>query len=254
MSKRYNIRWTESDKQELRRTVKNFNAKISRLEKKDPQNKNALPEKMTVKALEELIDTRQDLKRELNSLQRFTKRGAEEIIAVPENDYNLKITKWQKEEMTRRTAVINQKRQRRLDALKEVEMKSGGENLGYTVGQFGMGKAEEISLRPMKPFSTKMNTADLKKKFKHILKESQSNYFNRKDELLRENYIKGLKQNYNEDDVADIIEAIEDMEFNEFYSTYQAEGGTMEFASIKPSKREYDGYVNQLKAQWKPNK
>ena len=87
MSKQYNIRWKQDDNQELRKAVKNFNAKISRLEKKDPQNKEALPEKITVKQIKELISTRQDLKRELNALQRFSKRGAEKIIEIPDTDY-----------------------------------------------------------------------------------------------------------------------------------------------------------------------
>ena len=254
MSKRYNIRWREADDAELKRVVKNYNAKIARLEKKDPTNKNALPEKMSVRQMKELISTRQDLNRELNSLRRFSRRGAEELIDVPDNDYNLKITKWQKEEMTRRIGTINQKRAKRLERLQETEMKSRGEKLGYTVGQFGMGKAEEVSLTPIKAFTSKMNRADLNKKYKHILKESQANYFDVKDEVLRNNYIKGLKTNYDEADLEDVIAAIEDMPFDEFYSTFQAEGGTMEFASVKPNQQEYEGYVEQLRAQWMPQK
>lgn len=254
MPKQYNIRWRQDDNEQLRKAVKNFNAKITRLEKKDPQNKNALPEKISVKQIKDLIDTRQDLKREINALKRFTRRGAERIISVPDNDYNLKVTKWQKEEMTRRTAVINRKREKRLKELQQIEMKSGGEKLGYTVGQFGMGKAEEISLKPLKPFTGKMNTADLKKKFRHIQKESQDMYYNRKDEQLRTNYINALKQGYNEEDIADIIEEIEDMDFNDFYSEFQAEGGAMEWAYPPKASAEYQGYVEQLRSQWKPNK
>jgi hypothetical protein len=50
MSKRYNIKWTQADEQELKKAVKNFNAKIDYHAKKDPKNKSALPEKITVKA------------------------------------------------------------------------------------------------------------------------------------------------------------------------------------------------------------
>ena len=75
MSRKYKIRWQESDTQELARAVKNFNAKISRIEKKHPELKNALPEKMKVGELKNLINTRQDLKREINSLKRFTDKN-----------------------------------------------------------------------------------------------------------------------------------------------------------------------------------
>ena len=62
-----NIRWNENQNAELRKAVKNFNAKITRLEKKHPEIKNALPEKVSVKAMKELIGTRKDLQREINS-------------------------------------------------------------------------------------------------------------------------------------------------------------------------------------------
>lgn len=74
MSRRHNIKWQKSDSQDLSKAVKNFNAKISRLEKKNPELKNALPEKVSVRQLKELINTRQDLKREINSLKRFSKK------------------------------------------------------------------------------------------------------------------------------------------------------------------------------------
>lgn len=254
MPRRYNIKWRESDDAELKKVVKNYNAKISRLEKKDPKNKNALPEKISVRQMKELISTRQDLNRELNSLRRFSRRGAEEFVPVPDNDYNLKITKWQKEEMIRRAATNNLKRKRQREKLMQTEMKSGGEKLGYTVGQFGMGKAEEISLRPIKAFTPKMNRADLQKKNVHLMKESQDNYFDRKNELLRENYIKSLRQNYDESDVADVIDTIENMEFDEFYSTFQAEGGTMEWSYPPKASAEYQGYVEQIHSIWTPKK
>lgn len=251
MSKRYSIRWNESDAQALSRAVKNFNAKIARLEKKDPSIKTALPERVSVKQLRELIDTRQDLNRELNALQRFTRRGAEEIVSIPDNDYSLKLTKWQREEMNRRIGVINRKRALRLKAVQAIEMQSGGEDLGYTVGQFGMGKAEEVSLTPLKAFTPKMSRADALKKFKHIVKESQSGFFDRKDETLRENYITGIRRNYRPEDADELEEAIRDLSFNEFYKRWRADPGAMEWASKTPTETEYLGYVNHLRSTWR---
>ena len=60
MSRKHKIRWKESDQQELRKAVKNFNAKIDRIAKKNPELKNALPEKASIRQLKELIKTRQD--------------------------------------------------------------------------------------------------------------------------------------------------------------------------------------------------
>ena len=96
MSKRYNIKWNESDSKELARAVKNYNAKITRLSKKEEYKGVILPEKASVKQLKELVSTRRDLQRELKSLQRFTKRGSETIVDVPNTDNTIQLTKWQK--------------------------------------------------------------------------------------------------------------------------------------------------------------
>lgn len=257
MSKRYNIRWNESDQQALSRAVKNFNAKISRLEKKDPQNKTALPERVSVKQLKELIDTRQDLNREISSLERFTRRGAEELVSIPDNDYSLKLTKWQFHEMNRRNAIINQKRIRRAKKFLNLDMKQGSEDLGYKLKDIGMGKAEEVALQPTTAFTPKSNLRDIHKKYKHYLKESQSTYFDRIDERFRETYIKTLTSKYNKEDITEVIEAIENMDYADFYEEIQKEGGVkaaLEWAyPAKPGTAEYNGYVEQLHDKWIPD-
>lgn len=253
MPRYHRINWRDSDTKELKRVVTNYNAKISRLAKKNPQIENVLPEKVTVAQLKEIINTRQDLKRELNSLKRFSKRGSEEIITVPDTDYNLKITKWQKTEMNRRVAVINRRREKRLEQISNIEMKSRGEDLGYTRAQLGMGKATEVSLKPMNAFTRRMNQSDLKWKWKNILKESQSDYFTQKDFRLRDNYLKALRENYKENDIKDVIEEISKMDIRDFLHTFEEEGGTLEFA-YPPNKEQYKGYVSALKTTWKPER
>ena len=248
MSKYHKIRWSERDSQEISRVVKNFNAKITRLSKQDPSIINALPEKISAKQLKDLINTRQDLNRELNALKRFSKRGAEKIVDVPNSEYGLQITSWQRSEMNRRIGIINRKRKSRLEEIQNTEMTSRGESLGYTRGQLGMGKAEEVSLRPMTAFYRTMGNTDLKKRWQSILVQSQSDYFTKKDFQVRENYIKGLKENYNEDDIKDIINKIENMDIKEFLNTFNEEGGTFEFAYPDPELEKE--YISSLRSTW----
>ena len=253
MSKRYNIRWKDTDKEDLRKAVRNFNAKIRRLEKKNPEMKNVLPEKVTVAQMKELIDTRQDLKRELNALKRFSKRGSETIVDVPGNDYNLKVTKWQKNEMSRRVGTINAKRKKRLKEINDVPMKSRGKDLGYKKSDIGMGKAEEVALRPMKAFTPKMNRKDLNYKFRNIMKESQTSYWNKRDIMMKANYIKSLEENFNPNDIKDIVKKIDDMDFKEFRATFEAEGGNFEL-SYPPDAESYKKYLTALKSTWIPER
>lgn len=271
MSKYYNIKWKQSDNEDLKKAVKNFNAKITRIEKKIDkqisqatdsktilelnQKKNALPDRTSVKQMRELIDTRQDLKRELNALRRFSKRGAEEIVTIPNTDYSIKTTKWQKNEMSRRTAIINRKRKERYEEFYSLPAMDGDKKLGYTVGArrqaVAMGKIDEISLMPLNAFTPKMTNTDLKEKFKTIMNESQSTFWNAKEMALKQRYINSIEENFNIDDITDIVNAIDDMDFSEFYKIFEQQGGNFEL-NYPPNAEQYDAYLSKLKSIWLP--
>lgn len=259
MSRRSAIRWKQSDEAELKKAVRNFNDKIRRLEKKNPELKNTLPDRVSVKEIKNLIETRQDLKRELNSLRRFSKRGAEELVTVPDSKYNLKITKWQKNEMSRRIGVINRKRKERYKYLSEIEMTSRGQKLGYTKGDIGMGAIDENSVKPMKPFFPSMNRTDVNKRFRAIRKESKENYWTEKELRLKANVMKGIEANYKAlfpDDTEKILDAIENMDFKDFYAKFMGESGEMEIVSPPPGATMDDVLsvnIEVLKSTWVPN-
>lgn len=253
MSKRYNIRWKPSDYADIQRAVKNFNAKITRLEKKGVPEQ-LLPERASAATIRDLIAARQDLNRELNSLKRFTKRGAEEIVDIPNTQYTVKATKWQKEDMEIRVRAINRRRKHRLKLIEKYEMTSGGEKLGYTRKDFGMGKADQLSLKPIKPFYRTMQQSDLKRRFTHFTKESQSDYFDKKDEQLRFNFIEALERTYGKEKVQDLVTAISEMSFKEFYKRFQSEPGMMEFASDVPDDADLEGYLEKTKSAMMPKR
>ena len=74
------IRYDKKLNSEIRKTVNNFNAKIKRIEKYIDNYNYLLPEKMTVKALKENVYTRNELRRKLKELQRYSTRGIEETM------------------------------------------------------------------------------------------------------------------------------------------------------------------------------
>lgn len=252
MPRKYNIRWNEADEAELRRVVKNFNAKISRLEKK-PEYKSVLPEKVKAAQLREMIETRQDLNRELNSLRRFSERNAEEIVEIPDNDYNLKITKWQKKEMTRREVIVNRRREIERQRVADIEMTSRGESLGYTKGDIGMGKIEEISLDPIKAFTPGQSRKDVMKRHAVLVKESQSNYWNKRNEVMRENYVREIERNFPADSVQDIVDKIRGMDFEEFRKVFEAEDQRKFEFNYPLNAVDQIKYETALRSIWLPN-
>ena len=133
MSKFFNIKWRSQDEREARRVIRNFNDKIRREIAKNPRNKPALPQffnqntgefesRITFENFKSMVNTRADYNRELNALRRFSKRGAEKIVNLPGNYNDARTTRWQLQELSRRTSIINQKRQARLEQKSALEL------------------------------------------------------------------------------------------------------------------------------------
>ena len=261
MSEQYNIKWRIQDEEELRRVARNFNNKLRRLVKKNPENKNILPQfynektdqfesRITVETLKSMIQTRQDYNRQINMLKRFSKRGAEDIVEAPNNEYGSRTTRWQKSEMNRMKAIVNNRRQERLDNLNLVEMMNSQGKLGYTVGQmFGMGLASKNQLQPTNAFTPSQSQTDIKYKFRALQKESRTRYHKDRDKILKENYIRTLEQNYKASDIREVVNKIRGMNPDLFILKFEAKGDAFEFA-YPPDSEQYESYLSELKAYW----
>lgn len=88
MKKPPEITWTKSQKERLNKTVKYFNAKVSRLREKNP-NDYSIPNKITRAGIRDQVKTAKDLTRILNQYNRFLRKGAE----LPSKQ-NSKVSNW----------------------------------------------------------------------------------------------------------------------------------------------------------------
>lgn len=115
------IRWRETDAQRLARDVKNFNAKIARTLKKEPEAAAYLPARQSVREIKARITagemTRKDINRTFKSMERFTRKGAEAQAVMAGKP--LPLTKWEKREIQINVNVINKKRAAERDKLPE---------------------------------------------------------------------------------------------------------------------------------------
>lgn len=104
MSGKSNIRWRESDLNELRRLTKNYNAKIARqraklIEADQRYQASQLPQKKSVRELRQAIETRRDFNRELDEMQNFIDTGlkfkldenTKKSLRATVRDFNLKV-------------------------------------------------------------------------------------------------------------------------------------------------------------------
>lgn len=246
------IMYYKKDEKELSRVIKNFNQKITRAAKKNPGDANLLPEKMTKKQFKAMVDTRDDFKRELEYLKNFSDRGAEKIVTIPDTDNNLKITKWQMETMEDRAKVVNKEREKRRKKIAKLEITDRGKKTGYKKGDYGLKKLDEIALSPIKPFYKSMDRTNLNRRNQNLVRESKDMYWSQKEMELRERYIETLENNFNKNDVADIVRSIRSMSYDEFYKIFMAEGGN--FDEMYPGdEEETRKYLNALRARWVPH-
>ena len=143
MSKKYNMRWRESDRKELERVIKNFNAKLYRIEKNHPEIMDYQPAKVSKKEILETITTRADYNRTIKNLQKFSKRGAETPV---KSSRGAKATQWAVDKYKQEQRTENIRRAKRRKELEEKEVKIGKKGTGIKRAQ--MGDIKENAVKP----------------------------------------------------------------------------------------------------------
>ena len=183
MQKRYNIKWRESDEKALAKAVRKFNAKRTRLIKQVPELEEFLPSKISTKEIREHVKTRRDLKNELNSIERFMRKGAEKPIITKEG---IKTTVYEKKEISLKVGAINQRR--------AAELKKAAPSTEKGT----MGTIRENNLKPKQYDIDKIKKSDWKKFVESVEKQSKDSYASDRYDRYKENFIKGLENAFGE--------------------------------------------------------
>ena len=178
MQKQYNIKWREVDEKELARVVKNFNAKIYRERKKHPDKADLLPQTVKKSDIKAKIDTRQDFKREIASLSRFSKKDATKIV---ESATGNAVTKWELGEVRIQVATVNRKRSEERKKF----------NLDRPNMQMGTRKQNELA--PKKFDFDKIRKGKEWELFKQGLDKELARSSNETAEKYKENYLKTIE-------------------------------------------------------------
>ena len=126
------IRYNKELISKINKTVRNYNAKIRRLEKQNPYL--SLPEKITSKSLRNITGSRKELNRTLEGLKRFSKRGVEENIILSSGEI---ISKYELKELKRESARLQRNMTRRINELASTTPKVAGIKADYTYAEMG---------------------------------------------------------------------------------------------------------------------
>lgn len=196
MPRQYNIKWRKQDKQKVTNTVRQFNSKITRVLKKNPALKPYLPDRINAKELTKNIQTRSDFNREINSLGRFLKKGAETPITT---DTGLRTTQWQRKEIGYKVANINRQR--------TAERKRA--NVSTFTGT--MGTIQKNNLEPKQYDFNKIKPSDWNKFVQNVEKQVKENYFSEKNELYKQNYMTAISNVFNKEDSSKLLSIIQNI-------------------------------------------
>ena len=190
---------------ELQKTVKQFNAKIDKVSKTNPQAKDYLPDKVDFKELKEGLYKNRAITQAINSHKRFLKEGAETLI---KSSRSAKTTKWELNEFKIKERADNARRTKELKKLQEQGKTSRGEPV--------MGTIEENSLKPRHTNFDNLSQKEWELKKKNIDKALDPLHEEFRKHNMRLNYVKGLR---NAGFSEDIVALVMNMDINKFIET-----------------------------------
>ena len=230
MARKPSIRWRKSDAEKFEKVIERFNAKIYRTRSRHPELADILPDTIKKADKQKMVKDfqakpRSEFNKALNSLDRFTRRGAEkEIVAATGN----KVTKWERQEVSYKVAQINRARTMERKAVENMEATSRGESLGLKRGEMGSERLNE--LKPKKFNFDKIRGGKEWEKFKAIVEKLASpEARDAQIEAYKTNYIKGLREAFG-DYANDIIDMIDSLPAEVVVQTYYGEQeATIEF-------------------------
>lgn len=239
------IRWTKNDYKRLRSSINKFNRKVVKLKSK---GLSYIPEEVSYMKYKKLIKSRRDLEREIRTLDRFSRKNAEELVFVPSAEGNVPITRWQRTEINRRKGIINRRRKETFDTLSNLEFTYQGKGMGYKLKDFGMGSELRNAYKPFVSFSENVSNLDIKRKWNVVVNQSQSDYISYRNDILRNNILGTIKENYKINDVKDVLESIKNMSDDDLLVRFNRTGGN--FEPFYPDDEHYQYFLNDLKANW----
>ena len=214
------IRYDKKLNQEINRTIKNFNQKIARLEKQD---RELLPSKITKKDLKSGVYTRTELRRKLKELQRFSTRGAEDII---ETSGGARLTRYDYQNIKRENARIKRNITREINRLRVNKPKIFGKTQTSTFSE--MGDHDYLNLvarrKALEKNINKLSRDEFERFTKLIEKTGKSQQY--MNSIFKENYFEMLTDlayyfNYDNDKLNILKQKLMKLKPNDFLKLFK---------------------------------
>ena len=218
-------RISKDSEKELKRVISKFNSKVKRLESVDREID--IPEKESIKAIKDRVNSKWDLNREIDRLERFTKRNAEDLI---KNKSGVVMSRWEYENIQREQKRLSARLLREIERYGNIKPKEFGKEQSVTYAQMGDEKLSNLKARQKAISSksiSKLNRTQMKD-LQTLLNKTAANY--RKDkEIFYDNYIDGTLLNtayfigYDEEKIKYIKEKLSELSPTQFTKAFEQE-------------------------------
>ena len=216
---------SKDSEQELRRAVNSFNAKVKRLETVDKEID--IPEKESISAIKDRVTSKWDLNREIDRLERFGKRNAEELI---QNKSGVVMSRWEFENLQREQKRLNARLLREIERYGNITPQEFGKKQSATYAQMGDEKLSNLKARQIAIASksiSKSNREQLRN-LETLLNKTAANY--RKDKtVFYNNYLDGTLLNlgyyvgYDEEKLNYIKEKLNELTPDQFIKAFNTD-------------------------------
>ena len=211
---------------ELRRAVNNFNSKIKRLESVDREID--IPEKANITAIKDRVTNKWELNREIDKLERFTMRNAEELV---KNNSGVVLSRWEFENIQREQKRLSARLLREIERYGKIKPSEFGEEQALSYAQMGDDKLYNLKSR-YKAISNKkiknINKDQLSKLIGYI-NTTNANYRSTKKEIFYNNFIDGTLLNlgyiigYDKDKIKHIKDKLNELTPDQFIKAFNSE-------------------------------
>ena len=211
---------------ELRKAISKFNSKIKRLESVDREID--IPEKANITAIKERVTNKWELNREIDKLDRFSKRNAEELI---KNKSGVVLSRWEYENLQREQKRLSARLLREIDRYGKIKPSEFGEKQALTYAQMGDDKLHNLKSR-YKAISNKklssINKTQLDRLIGYI-NTTNANYRSSKKQLFYNNFLDGTLLNvgtiigYDENKLKHIREKLGELSPDQFLKAFNSE-------------------------------
>lgn len=172
-------KWRSVDEARLKRLVKNFNAKIRRIEKNRPEIAALQPPKENLKALRETLKgmSRVDINYQFKKMENYLKKGAELPYTTKQG---VNTTVWEKKEIDRAVRTINARNKALIQKYEPSTTKGT------------MGTIERNNLQPRKNRVNTIQPKDYNRYVSNLFKQVMQNDAGR-NERYKENFLKAVE-------------------------------------------------------------